>query len=169
MPREASLGVSAQVAASHREMMEALTGTHRMFLGKPDWLSLAVATPNCAMWSFNDPAARLASRVQLTNDGHRGHLEAAGDAFGADIDYAQFAKLHGATVGATGRYSPGECIGAKKVRREGSPDVDHASTSYVERQNVNMRMHMRRFTRLSNAFSTKVENHAQAAAPHMMY
>lgn len=78
-------------------------------------------------------------------------------------------KTYGPTVGAPGRYSPGECIGSKKFRVEGKPDISHVSTSYVERQNLTMRMHMRRFTRLTNGFSKKIENHAYAVALHMMY
>jgi IS1 family transposase len=123
-----------------------------------------------AMAFMDDLRSRLANRVQLTNDGHKAYLEAVEGAFGADVDYAMINKIYGtAPESAKGRYSPAECIGVKKERIEGNPDPKHVSTSYAERQNLTMRMHMRRFTRLTNAFSKKVEHHAYAVALHFMY
>jgi IS1 family transposase len=119
----------------------------------------------CAMWFMDDLKSRLANRVQLTSDGHRAYLEAVEGAFGGDVDYAMLVKIYGnSPEAAKGRYSPAECIGAKKERIEGNPDPNYVSTSYAERQNLTMRMHMRRFTRLTNAFSKKFENHAHMVA-----
>jgi IS1 family transposase len=119
---------------------------------------------------INDLKGRLATRVQLTTDGHKAYLQAVEDAFGAEIDYAQLQKIYGkAPEGAQVRYSPAKCMGAKRAVITGAPDFAHISTSYTERQNLTMRMSMRRFTRLTNAFSKKIENHEAAVALHFMY
>lgn len=119
---------------------------------------------------MNDLASRLANRVQLTTDGHRAYLTAVEGAFGFDVDYAMLVKQYGnAPNTPAGRYSPAECTGIKKVAICGEPDKSLVSTSYIERQNLTMRMSMRRFTRLTNAFSKKIENHMAAISLHYMH
>lgn len=118
---------------------------------------------------IQDLADRCRNRIQLTSDGHSAYLGAVEDAFGDDVDYAMLVKQYGDAPGPKGRYSPPICKGAKKRRITGKPSLHHVSTSYAERSNLTMRMHMRRFTRLTNAFSKKVENHAYAVALHFMY
>jgi IS1 family transposase len=119
-----------------------------------------------------DLAGRLATRIQLTTDGHGGYLKAVTDAFSGDVDYAMLIKQYGDLTDHKGherKYSPAECTGAKKEAIFGKPDMDQVGTSHIERQNLTMRMGMRRFTRLTNAFSKKAENHAYAVALHFMH
>jgi IS1 family transposase len=125
---------------------------------------------DCAQCFMNDVADRLANRVQLTSDGHKAYLEAAEGAFGADVDYAMLIKLYGASPeSAKVSYSPAECTGIRKTRIEGKPDMEHVLTSYTERKDLTMRMSMRRFTRLTNAFSKKFENHAHMVAIYAVW
>src|SRR5438132_7848439 len=123
-----------------------------------------------AMDFMEDCASRIKGRVQVTTDGHKAYLEAVEGAFGMDCDYAQLQKIYGAPSDEEARrYSPARCIGCEMKTVSGNPDPKHVSTSYVERQNLTMRMGMRRFTRLTNGFSKKIENHEHSVALHFMH
>ena len=125
-----------------------------------------------AVWAkdfMEDIADRVKGRLQLTTDGHKPYLEAVEGAFGMDVDFATLQKIYGASEETEKRYSPAKCIGCESKVVFGDPDPKHISTSYVERQNLTMRMNMRRFTRLTNGFSKKLDNHAYAVALHFMY
>jgi IS1 family transposase len=125
---------------------------------------------DCAKRFIEDMASRVTNRIQLTSDGHKAYLDAVEGAFGADVDYAMLNKIYGASPESSkGRYSPAECVGCCKQRIEGDPDIKHVSTSYAERANLTMRMHNRRFTRLTNAFSKKFENHAHMVAIYAVW
>ena len=136
----------------------------------PCWL-VGPRNSEAAHEFISDLAGRLANKVQLTTDGHKPYLEAVESAFGGEVDYAQLVKIYGASPSKQDqiKYSPADCIGAKKVVVTGNPKGSDVSTSFIERQNLTMRMSMRRFTRLTNGFSKKIENHAHAIALHYMY
>lgn len=134
----------------------------------PAWF-VGLRNVECAYAFVNNLKSRLANRVQLTTDGHGMYLQAVELSFGADIDYAMLVKLYGQNPEPERRYSPAKCIGANKQVIQGNPDISKISTSYVERQNLTMRMSMRRFTRLTNAFSKKLENHILALSLYFMH
>lgn len=134
----------------------------------PCWL-LGKRDGGSATEFIQDLAGRLANRIQLTTDGLKVYVIAALDGFGEDIDYAILHKVFGAEPTGEARYSPAMCIGCEETRVLGGPDPRYISTSYIERQNLTMRMSMRRFTQLTNAFSKKIENHSAAVALYMMY
>jgi IS1 family transposase len=145
------------------------------------WVALDADTKLVLSWRIGDRSGataiefvcdlsrRLANRVQVTSDGHRAYLEAVEAGFGADVDYAQLIKLYGEVPHPAGRYSPAAIQGSKTYCCTGKPDPRHISTSFVERQNLTMRMSMRRFTRLTNGFSKKAENHGHSVAIHFMH
>ncbi len=134
-------------------------------------LSLLVGrrSQEAAVAFMDDLASRVTGRPQLTTDGHNAYPEAVDHGFGWRVDYAMLVKVYANAVDYQSKYSPPVCIGADKIPQWGDPDPDHISTSYVERSNLTMRMGMRRFTRLTNAFSKKVANHAHAVSLHFMH
>ena len=132
------------------------------------WL-VGTRDSGCATEFLQDVASRISTRIQLTTDGHRMYLSAVEDAFGADIDYAMLQKIYGSDQSGEKRYSPAVCLGCQAETIVGEPDAKHVSTSYIERQNLTMRMNIRRFTRLTNAFSKKIENHAHSVSLFYMH
>ncbi|MBI4297662.1 MAG: IS1 family transposase [Chloroflexi bacterium] len=134
----------------------------------PCWL-VGLRDAGHAFEFIDDLRQRLASRVQLTTDGHKMYLEAVEGAFGTNIDYAMLVKIYGAEPAGEARYSPPKCLASEKHAIQGNPDKAYISTSYVERQNLTMRMSMRRFTRLTNAFSKKLQNHIYDIALHFIW
>ncbi|OFW43585.1 MAG: transposase [Acidobacteria bacterium RIFCSPLOWO2_12_FULL_67_14b] len=162
--------VTAKIAEKHPDAGDAWTWTAIDADSKliVSWL-VGSRDAGAAYTFMQDVATRLRNRVQLTTDGHKPYLAAVEDAFGADIDYATLTKLYGNDPEGEKRYSPAVCIGCESKTITGDPDPKHISTSYVERQNLTMRMHMRRFTRLTNGFSKKFENHVHMVALYTVF
>jgi IS1 family transposase len=134
----------------------------------PSWL-VGDRDEQTATLFLTDLASRLAGRAQITTDGHAMYLGAMESAFGGNTDYAMLVKSYGVSSDAEKRYSPAVCTGCKKARIQGEPDMSRVSTSYVERKNLGIRMGLRRFTRLTNAHSKKLQNHCAALAIYFMY
>src|SRR5262249_6264731 len=134
----------------------------------PSWW-VGARDAECARALLADLASRVSDRIQLTSDGLAAYRDAVNDAFLDDVDYAMLVKTYGEAPETEKRYSPPICTGAHKNPVVGNPDAKHISTSYVERQNLTMRMNIRRFTRLTNAFSKKAANHCHAVALHFMF
>ncbi len=134
----------------------------------PSWL-VGERTAYDADFFLRDLASRMAGRIQLSTDGHKMYESTVGPAFGGKVDWAQIHKTYASDPSQGGKYSPAVCTGAKRLPMKGDPDPDRISTSYVERQNLTMRMGMRRFTRLTNGFSRKVENLAHAVSLHFLH
>lgn len=168
------------VYAKQKNVPEAMKG--RKDVGSVwTWTAIDADTKLIAIWAVGprdgdmayafmcDLADRLQGRIQLTTDGHGAYLNAVRDAFGRDIDYAMLVKIYGENGDKDGRYSPSSCLGARNEEIVGHPKAEDISTSYVERQNLSMRMGMRRFTRLTNAFSKKLENHVHAISLYFLH
>ncbi len=134
----------------------------------PSWF-VGFRNAGYAFTFIKDLQSRLANRVQLTTDGHKVYLQVVEDVFGSDIDYAMLVKIYGQELAGEARYSPPKCTGTNSRVITGHPDTSKISTSFAERQNLTMRMSMRRFTRLTNAFSKKIENHILAVALYFMH
>ncbi len=134
----------------------------------PTWL-VGERTSDDAEFFLTDLASRMAGRIQLSTDGHPMYTSTVGPSFGQNVDWAQIQKSYASDPSGGGKYSPAVCTGTKRIPLKGNPDPDRISTSYVERQNLTMRMGMRRFTRLTNGFSRKVENLAHAVSLHFMH
>ncbi|MEJ0012926.1 MAG: IS1 family transposase [Bauldia sp.] len=159
---------AAPVGAGNVWTWTALDSDSKMILS---WM-VGDRSAETANFFMDDLAARLADRVQLTTDGHKVYLDAVAGAFGNNVDYAMLVKLYGDDANAVGpekKYSPSECVGTRKEPKIGSPDIEHVSTSHVERMNLSMRMGMRRFTRLTNAFSKKIDQHVAALSLYFVF